>query len=191
MCCHSASLFAFLFQSIAVLSYFVATSGAGAPPIERLVEITEFAQDSKATLLSAVIAARAECPSGTPLRAGISQHHPTHAFEILFLAEDRKRVIRVEIDVTCGDAFGVDEVPMTPKEIAGLIGFARNRPDRLEAALKRASNLKQGTCIGAELCDRKNGPPIVAVTLLTATGFRDLLIDPTNDEPVELVYRTN
>ena len=173
------------------VSSLVATSVAGAPPIERLVEVTAFVQSSKVTLLSAVIAARTECSAGTPFRAGISRRHPAHAFEILILVADRKRVVRVEIDAICGEAIGVDEEPMTPIEIASLLVFARNRPDRLEAALKRASEAQQGTAIAAELRERKNAPPIAAVTVLTPTGFSDLLIDSTDDEPVELVRRTN
>jgi len=161
---------------------------AGAPPIDRLTEITAFFEGSNVTLLSAVIAARGECPAGTPFRAGISRRHPEHAIEVLFLAANRKRVVRVEIDAICGDVLAAEDEPAVPKEIADLLVFARDRPDRLEVALKCASKNKQRTVIGAELQQRNNAPPIAQITVLRPTGFSDLLIESTDDESIELVH---
>ncbi|MGE5195288.1 MAG: hypothetical protein ACM3U2_22575 [Deltaproteobacteria bacterium] len=167
------------------------SSRADETPQERWAEATEFVRDSKITLLSAVIAARAECPTGTPFRARISRHHPAHAFEVLFLAEDRKQVVRVEIDAICGEPLAADDdEPMPAKDIAALAVFAAHGSDALEASLRRAAKLNRGTPIGAELRERKKAPPIVAVTLLTPTGIREILVAPADERPVHLVRRS-
>ena len=159
-------------------------------PGERWAEAAEFVHDSKVTLLSAVNAARAECPTGTPFRAGISRRHPTHAFEVLFLSKDRKQVVRVEIDAICGEPLaGEDDEPMAAKDIATLAAFAGDQPEFLENALRRATKLKKGTPIGVELRERKNGPVFGAILLLTPTEISERIVEPVDEQPVNLVRR--
>ena len=150
MCRRSASLFAVLFQSVAAISSLVATSVAGAPPIERLVEVTAFVQSSKVTLLSAVIAARTECSAGTPFRAGISRRHPTHAFEVLLLTGDGK-VIRIEVDAICGEQLASEEEPRTPAEIRELRRTVRRAGVGLAEAIGVAARRTQGVAVRGEL----------------------------------------
>ncbi len=177
---------------IAVFPITVMSSRADETPEERWAVATEFVRDSKITLLSAVIAARAECPTGTPFRAGISRHHPTHAFEVLFLAEDRKQVVRIEIDAICGEPLaGDDDEPMPAKYIAAPAVFAGDRPECLQNALRHAAQLKKGTPIGAELRERKNGPVSSAIFLLAPTEISEMIVEPVDEQPVDLVRRRN
>ncbi|MBI3863808.1 MAG: hypothetical protein HY290_18115 [Planctomycetia bacterium] len=98
--------------------------------------------------------------------------------------------MRVEIDVICGEVLAVDDEPLTAKDGAALAVFARNRPDRLEIALRRASKRNQGTAIGAELRDRPKALPIAAVSCLTPTGINEIQVEPADDEPAHLVCRS-
>jgi hypothetical protein len=176
--------------SVAVFSFAATHSIAAEPPARRWVAATAFVQNSNVTLRSAVIAARVEYKTGIPFSVGISRNHPRHAFEVLFLADDLKSVVRVELDVVCGEVLAVDNVQMPPNEVAALAVVARNRPERLEAALKQAEKLKQGTAIAAKLRERRNGPPIAAVTVIQPTGMAEILVEPVPEGMIPLVCGT-
>ena len=147
---YSALSVAFLFQSVVGVTFVATNSAAGPPLADQLPEFVAFVQNSKLTLLSAVIAARSECPSATPFRAGISRRHPTHAFEVLLLTGDGK-VIRIEVDAICGEQLASEEEPRTPAEIRELRRTVRRAGVGLAEAIGVAARRTQGVAVRGEL----------------------------------------